>query len=289
MRNITLDLSLTVMLVVSSIAAVGSSRAEAQPAPPSLQRAIAAEASGNLLTCGDGVHYRIVYDEVMAQRVTTQITRLPATSPADRLNGVTGRYRVTWVANVVRTRRGSTWSDWRAPGAPLGVAVFELRSGTWRVGQRNWRTNFLNPGPGAVRSMRPISCSGAESRQVTAPPSRSAGRRPAPAAPNRRGAMASSSALAGICPERTDGLPCMYFVSSGSRHVDSARLSREGVYVKFSEDGAPWGRTPGCVGFREDLGGTEAGARRLVEFLGQSYRLGPCNGSGFPYSIYTTW
>jgi hypothetical protein len=44
----------------------------------------------------------------------------------------------------------------------------------------------------------------------------------------------------------------------------------------------------GCVGYREDLSGTRQGAECLAELLGEGYRVGSCNGAGFPYSVYSS-
>jgi hypothetical protein len=49
----------------------------------------------------------------------------------------------------------------------------------------------------------------------------------------------------------------------------------------------------GCVGFREDAGGTEEGAQCLVEILGENYRVAYpgentfCRMDGYPYDIIT--
>jgi hypothetical protein len=40
-----------------------------------------------------------------------------------------------------------------------------------------------------------------------------------------------------------------------------------------------------CVGFREDLGGTQAGAKCLAKVLGYEYRAVGCNEDGFPYNV----
>ena len=61
------------------------------------------------------------------------------------------------------------------------------------------------------------------------------------------------------------------------------RLQRSGITViKAAAPAEP----KGCVGYREDLGGTAQGARCLAHAIGYTYSADSCRRAGWPYSIH---
>lgn len=61
------------------------------------------------------------------------------------------------------------------------------------------------------------------------------------------------------------------------------KLFKAGVSV-YAHMGSP--KTPlGCVGYRKDLGGTEAGAKCIARVLGYEYHSLGCNDDGWPYNV----
>ena len=62
------------------------------------------------------------------------------------------------------------------------------------------------------------------------------------------------------------------------------RLNAAGV--SFSYNGTtPVAPPLGCVGFRKDIGGTEAGAKCIAKLLGYTYSPISCNEDGAPYTV----
>jgi hypothetical protein len=145
-------------------------QAVAQPAPASLQRAIAGEEARRFIRCPDGMRYRnFIWSQMgTAQRVTHNVVRAGGLSDADRLNGVTGRSTVRWYANAERTSLGDgSWGSWRSITTPLGTVIFEQRNGTWRAVRQDWRIGPLHP-----QGYRPLtSCTEVwTARRPTPPP-----------------------------------------------------------------------------------------------------------------------
>lgn len=66
-------------------------------------------------------------------------------------------------------------------------------------------------------------------------------------------------------------------------HIDG-RLNAAGVSVSYNEV-TPVAAPIGCVGFRKDIGGTEAGAKCIARLLGYTYSPWGCNEDSFPYTI----
>jgi hypothetical protein len=62
------------------------------------------------------------------------------------------------------------------------------------------------------------------------------------------------------------------------------RLYAAGVSVTYDEV-TPVAPPLGCVGFRKDIGGTEAGAQCIARLLGYTYNPRGCNEDGFPYTV----
>ncbi|MCR2833500.1 hypothetical protein [Parerythrobacter lacustris] len=125
--------------------------ATAQNAPPGLRNAISEEHAKRFIQCPDGARFRgeLPGEMGVAERVTYRTEAFGGVSDADRLNGVTARYRVIWSANAERYksagRHGQTfaWRDWTSNSSPLGTVVFELRSGVWRIVRQDWRISTL--------------------------------------------------------------------------------------------------------------------------------------------------
>ena len=71
-------------------------------------------------------------------------------------------------------------------------------------------------------------------------------------------------------------------VACAQRAADTLRAAL-GVPVQVSA-GGPIG-SPGCVGWRPDLGGTREMAQLVLDALGPQYRMGLCASDGFPINV----
>lgn len=63
-----------------------------------------------------------------------------------------------------------------------------------------------------------------------------------------------------------------------------SKLFTAGVSVRFSAHFSLKNEV-GCVGFRQDLGGTEGGAKCIAKILGYEFHSSGCNGDGYPYNV----